>query len=76
MSNVPSLNPARDYSSRPKLQKHYRIGEVAEVTGHAIASIYRLMAEGKFPRPIKISERSVAWPESVLVDYMAEREAA
>ena len=60
----------------PKLQKHYRIGEVAEVTGHAVASIYRLMAEGKFPRPIKISERSVAWPESVLVDYMTEREAA
>ena len=76
MRQEPSLNPAQNYSSQPKLQKHYRIGEVAEVTGHAVASIYRLMSEGKFPRPIKISERSVAWPENVLVAYMAEREAA
>ena len=71
-----SLNPRHDYNSRPALQKHYRVGEVSELTGLSIATIYRLMAEDKFPRPINISERSVAWPEGVLVDHLPSLVAA
>lgn len=58
------------------LENHHRLPVVLQLTGLTKPSIYRLMDEGKFPRPVKISKRSVAWPESVLVEYMEQREAA
>ena len=41
-----------------------RIFEVADRTGLARSSIYAKIQAGDFPRPIKLSSRSVGWLEA------------
>jgi len=53
-----------------------RLKEVRERTGLATSSIYALMADGKFPRPARLSERTVGWPENEVDDFVAARIAA
>ncbi|MDD2893402.1 MAG: AlpA family phage regulatory protein [Halothiobacillaceae bacterium] len=47
-----------------------RLPTVKAVFGHSRSTIYRLAAQGKFPSPIKISERSSAWKNSDLNEHM------
>tara|TARA_R110002020_G_scaffold448320_1_gene661090 strand:- start:262 stop:474 length:213 start_codon:yes stop_codon:yes gene_type:complete len=37
------------------------------------STIYSMMEERKFPRPIKIGKRAVGWPESVIEQWLADR---
>lgn len=57
-------------TSPPRL---LRLPEVRHRTGLATSSLYALMADGEFPRPVKLTERSVAWPESLVSDWVAAR---
>ena len=41
--------------------RFFRIRDVEKFSGLSRASIYRLMREGKFPRPVRLGERAVAW---------------
>ncbi|EAA7633252.1 helix-turn-helix transcriptional regulator [Enterobacter chuandaensis] len=41
-----------------------RLPEVLERTGYGKAWIYRLIKDGKFPAPVKIGTRAVAFVES------------
>lgn len=50
--------------------------EVEHLTGFSRAHIYRLMAEGAFPRPYQLSARAVGWKQSEIAEWMASREAA
>lgn len=50
-----------------------RRSEVERLTGLSRASIYRLMAEAKFPRPIRIGERAVRWLLADLEAFIASR---
>lgn len=43
--------------------------EVERLTGLRKSSIYYLMAEGLFPRPVRIGRRAVAWRKSELRDW-------
>jgi prophage regulatory protein len=54
--------------------KIIKLPKVMEMTSFSVASIYRLCAEGKFPKKIKIGARSVGWRESDIVEYIEERE--
>ena len=47
--------------------------EVENITTLSTASIYRLMAEGKFPKQINISDRSVAWNFSDINDWVEQK---
>jgi len=47
--------------------------EVQAKTGLGASSIYALMSEGKFPKPITLSIRRVAWIESDIDLWIAER---
>ena len=38
--------------------------EVEEITGLSRSSIYRLMADGEFPRPVKVGSAAVRWRAS------------
>ena len=38
--------------------------EVEKITGIGRSSIYRLMQEGKFPRPVRIGPAAVRWRAS------------
>lgn len=58
-----------------------RIREVRNMTGLTRSALYQLMREGTFPRPVKLTERSVAWIESEVRAWIearirAAREAA
>ncbi|HEN9559530.1 helix-turn-helix transcriptional regulator [Acinetobacter baumannii] len=47
--------------------------EVQNKTGFGPSSIYAMMAKGQFPKPIKLSERRVAWIESEIDQWIYER---
>ena len=50
-----------------------RLPEVRTRTGLPTSTLYALMADGKFPKPVKLSARSVAWPESGVTDWITSR---
>jgi prophage regulatory protein len=46
---------------------------VAKRIGYGKTSLYRLVAQGKFPKPIQLGERAVAWPSDQVDAWIAER---
>ena len=53
--------------------KLLRVPQVKELTMLSSAGIYRLMKQGKFPKQIKIAERSSRWIESEIMDFITEK---
>ena len=47
--------------------------QIKELTQLSTAGIYRLMSQGKFPKQIKIAERSSRWIESEIMDFITEK---
>ena len=58
------------------LEKHYRRTEVEQITGLSRSAIYDMMDRGEFPRPVRITRKAVAWPESKLAEWLEQRPAA
>jgi len=58
------------------LERHYRRTEVEQITSLARSTIYEMMDRGDFPRPVRLTNKTVAWPESVLKKWLEGREAA
>lgn len=52
-----------------------RVADVVTLTGMKRSSIYRLAAAGRFPKPLKLTERCSAWRESQVRLWIAERVA-
>ncbi|MDE1482701.1 helix-turn-helix transcriptional regulator [Xenorhabdus bovienii] len=50
-----------------------RLPEVQRRTGYGKAWIYKLIADNKFPKQIKIGTRSVAFVESEIDDWISQR---
>ena len=50
-----------------------RIGAVMARTGVARSTIYWLIKNGRFPAPVKLSERSSAWRSSDVDAWIADR---
>lgn len=46
---------------------------VENQTGLKRSQIYQLMAEGKFPRPVKLGRRAVAWDQDLIQIWIEER---
>lgn len=57
-------------------EKHLKLPSVIDVTGLSQSTIYRMMSDGAFPRPVALGKRRVAWPESVISKWLADRAAA
>ena len=53
-----------------------RFPKVQSKTGYSKAWIYRLMSQGKFPASVKIGIRAIAFIESEVDDWVAQRIAA
>lgn len=53
-----------------------RLPEVSRRTGLQRDSVYRLGKVGKFPRPVKLSERASGWLAHEVDAWIAERAAA
>lgn len=56
-----------------KLQNLKRLPDVLKRVGYSRSTIYQLIAEGKFPKPISLGERAVAWLESDIDAWIAAR---
>jgi prophage regulatory protein len=50
--------------------------QVEELVGLGRSSIYALVAAGKFPAPIHLTARAVAWLEKEVFEWVADRVAA
>ena len=50
--------------------------QVEEITGMGRSSIYRLMQEGEFPRPVRIGPAAVRWKASDITAWMESRPVA
>lgn len=53
-----------------------RLPQVRARTGLSRSEIYRKVALGDFPKPIKLGERASAWPEHEVSAWIASRIAA
>ena len=53
--------------------KHLRRAAVQDLTGLSRSTIYDLMAKGQFPRPVRLTGKAVAWPESVIAEWLSQR---
>ena len=62
-------------SQPSRIDRLLRRPEVELATGMKRATLYRDMAVGRFPRPVKIGKRAVAWPQSVIDAWIEERKA-
>ncbi|EIZ1472122.1 TPA: AlpA family transcriptional regulator [Salmonella enterica] len=54
-------------------QSLIRMPEARRRTGYGKAWIYKLIADGKFPAPVKLGSRSIAFVESEVDEWIAER---
>ncbi len=50
--------------------KFLRLPQVKSKTGLSRSSIYQRISEGKFPRPVGIGARAVAWVNDDVEDWM------
>ena len=55
--------------------RYLRLPDVLNETGLAKTTIYHLIGEGTFPKPVKISRRAVAWREGAIEAWKADRQA-
>lgn len=53
--------------------KIIKLDSVKELTTFSESTIYRLMSQGKFPKQVKLAERSCGWVESEIEEYLDER---
>lgn len=60
-------------TTRQHIDRMLRRKEVEAITGRSRSAIYEGIAAGTFPKPVKIGARAVAWPESVIRNWIAER---
>ena len=50
-----------------------RLPAVLERTGLGRSALYNLMAAGRFPRPLQIGARAVAWREDEIEEWIRTR---
>ena len=50
-----------------------KIQKVIEITTLSRSTIYRLVESGKFPRPVKLTTRTIGWVEEEVRDFLQEK---
>lgn len=55
------------------MTKLNRLPETLSQTGLSRSKLYELIEQGKFPKPVKLSGRINAWPDSDISAWIAER---
>jgi len=66
----PTDNAAAELRRNPRL---IRLPEVKHRVGLGRSTIYRWMAEGRFPRPVRLGGYIVAWAEDDVETWIANR---
>lgn len=70
-SNDQPVHVSHFFPDRPR-----HLPWIVEFTGLTKQSIYRLMRLNRFPRPIRLGMRKVAWMESDVVAWLKSRQQA
>lgn len=58
------------------VDRYIRIKELATMLGIGRSTIYRLISENKFPKQIKLTERTSVWRLSTINEWVESREKA
>ena len=61
------LNPIDPILRRPAVEA---------ITGLRRSAIYKGIQNGTFPKPVKLTKKAVGWRESVIREWLAQRDAA
>lgn len=74
-----NLDEKRVLHSSPSIpaserKKFLRLLHVKRKIGLSRTTIYRMIAAGDFPRPIRLGSRAVAWIEADVIQWMNKRE--
>ena len=54
-------------------KKFLRLPDVMDRTGYGRSTIYEMIGAGKFPAPVHLGPRAVAWLESEVETWMQDR---
>ncbi len=68
------MSNAQHTTSQPV--KYLRRPAVEALTGLSRSSIYAMVARGEFPRPVRLTAKAVAWPETAIAEWQASRQPA
>lgn len=52
------------------MKRFYRRSTLEEMLGISRSTIYRLMEDGDFPRPIRLGRRAVGWKSEDIDDWL------
>jgi len=55
------------------MMRFLRLNEVKERVGLGRTSIYKLVNENNFPKPVRVLGRNVAWIDSEIDEWMMQR---
>jgi prophage regulatory protein len=82
-SNIQSSTPQKQLPTVPHapnssgLSQHgskiLRLPTVLDRVGLKRSSVYQMMANGTFPKPIKLGARAVGWPSNSVDTWIAQR---
>lgn len=53
--------------------KLIKLKQVMDCTGLARSTVYKFMADGQFPKPVKLGSKMVAWVESEVLAWIQEK---
>ena len=53
-----------------------RMTDVCSELGISHSSIYRLLASGSFPKPLKLSKRAIGWERDHIQEWVKSRNTA
>lgn len=73
---VPHPQLAYSASQTVRRDRLLRLPAVETATGFRKSTIYAWVKAGKFPPPVQITPRCVAWPESRLLQWVQDQIAA
>ena len=74
MTTNPHVTPVQ--SSAGAMPRLLTLRDVMAATALSRSAVYALMAESRFPRPIRIGSRAVRWVEREVLDFIASRPRA
>lgn len=61
-----------DSKSAVRRDRFIRLAEVTSLTGMSKSTVYTLMGKGEFPQPVRLGARMVAWPESMVLQWIQD----
>ncbi|CAM4357413.1 helix-turn-helix transcriptional regulator [Vibrio agarivorans] len=64
---------AKTIEQFPVTSRLMRVKEIIRITGLSRSSLYKCISEGQFPKAVSLSERSVAWVEEEVQDWITAK---